>query len=43
LAFSGAVFLMFCLGIIVCLALLRTFRNDLARQQATVLSRVEFT
>jgi MFS family permease len=42
LAFGGAVFLMFFLGIIVCLSLLRTFRNDLAHQQATVLSRVEF-
>lgn len=43
LAFGGAVILMFFLGIIVCLFLLRTFRNDVARQQATVLSRVEFT
>jgi MFS family permease len=42
LAFGGAVFLMFSLGIIVCLSLLRTFRNDLARQQALVLSRVEY-
>ncbi len=41
LAFGGAVILMFFLGIIVCLFLLRTFRNDVARQQATVLSRVE--
>jgi len=29
------------LGIIVCLFLLRTFRSDVARQQAMVLSRVE--
>jgi MFS family permease len=42
LAFGGAVITMFFLGIIVCLLLLRTFRNDLARQQATVLSRVEY-
>ena len=40
LAFGGAVIIMFTLGIIVCLFLLRTFRDDLARQQATVLSRV---
>jgi len=32
---------MFFLGIIVCLFLLRTFRSDVARQQAMVLSRVE--
>jgi len=41
LAFGGAVITMFYLGIIVCLFLLRTFRNDVANQQATVLSRVE--
>jgi len=41
LAFGGAVILMFFLGIIVCLFLLRTFRSDVARQQAMVLSRVE--
>jgi MFS family permease len=39
-AFGGAVILMFFVGIIVCLALLRTFRLDMARQQATVSSRV---
>ena len=42
LAFGGAVITMFSLGIVVCLFLLRTFRTDLARQQATVLSRVEY-
>ena len=42
LAFGGAVITMFFLGMIVCLFLLRTFRNDRARQQATVLSRVEY-
>lgn len=42
LAFGGAVIIMFFLGIVVCLFLLRTFRNDVARQQATVLSRVEY-
>ena len=42
LAFGGAVIVMFFLGIIVCLFLLRTFRNDVTRQQATVLSRVEY-
>jgi len=41
LAFGGAVVTMFFLGIIVCLFLLRTFRADLASQQATVLSRVQ--
>jgi len=41
LAFGGAVITMFFLGIIVCLFLLRTFRADLASQQATVLSRVQ--
>ena len=40
LAFGGAVIIMFFLGIIVCLALLRTFRADVAKQQAIVLSRV---
>ncbi|MFZ5908967.1 MAG: MFS transporter [Chloroflexota bacterium] len=43
LAFGGAVIVMFFLGMIVCLFLLRTFRNDVTRQQETVLSRVEFT
>jgi MFS family permease len=40
LAFGGAVIIMFFLGIIVCLFLLRTFRKDVAHQQAIVLSRV---
>jgi MFS family permease len=39
-AFGGAVIIMFFLGIIVCLFLLRTFRKDVAHQQAIVLSRV---
>jgi len=38
-AFAGAVLLMFSLGILVCLALLRTVRRDMARQQALVRSR----
>ena len=42
LAFGGAVITMFFLGIIVCIFLLRTFRNDVAGQQATVLSHVEY-
>jgi len=41
LAFGGAVILMFFLGIIVCLFLLRTIRKDVASQQAMILSRVE--
>lgn len=43
LAFGGAVLLMFFLGVIVCLFLLRTFRSDAARQKAMVSSRVEYT
>ncbi len=39
-SFSGAVLLMFSLGIVVCLALLRTVRRDMAAQQALVRARV---
>jgi MFS family permease len=39
-AFGGAVIVMFALGILVSLALLRTMREDVARQQAVVESRV---
>lgn len=39
LAFGGAVLLMFGLGIVVCLALLRTLRGDVARQRAAVEAR----
>ena len=38
-AFGGVVLLMFGLGIIVCLALLRTLRRDIAAQQAVVRGR----
>ena len=40
LAFGGVVILMFTLGIVVCLALLRTFQKDTAAQEAMVSSRV---
>jgi MFS family permease len=40
IAFGGVVILMFALGIVVCLALLRTFQKDTAAQQAMVSSRV---
>lgn len=40
-AFGGAVLLMFSLGILVCLALLRTVRRDMAWQQELVRSRTE--
>lgn len=40
LAFGGVVVVMFLLGVGVCLALMRTFREDVARQQAIVKSRV---
>jgi len=39
-AFGGAVLLMFGLGIVVSLALLRTLRRDMARQKAIVQSRI---
>ncbi len=38
-SFGGAVLLMFSLGIVVCLALLRTVRRDMAAQQALVRAR----
>ena len=38
-AFGGVVLLMFGLGIVVCLALLRTLRRDMAAQQAVVQAR----
>jgi len=40
LAFGGAVILMFAVGIIVSLALVRTIQNDMRRQQAIVGARV---
>jgi len=40
IAFGGAVIVMFALGIVVSLALLRTMRKDLMRQQAIVGARV---
>lgn len=39
-SFGGAVVLMFSLGVAVSLALLRTVRRDMARQQALVRSRI---
>ena len=39
-AFGGVVLVMFALGIIVCLALLRTLRRDMARQKSIVQSRI---
>lgn len=39
-SFGGAVLLMFSLGIVVCLALLRTVRRDMAAQQALVRTRI---
>jgi MFS family permease len=41
LAFGGVVMVMFGLGIVVCLALLRTLRGDMARQTAFVEARVK--
>jgi MFS family permease len=40
LAFGGVVLLMFALGIMVCLSLLRTIRADMDRQKAVIESRV---
>jgi hypothetical protein len=40
LAFGGAILLMFSLGIIVSLALLRTLRQDTARQKELVTARL---
>jgi MFS family permease len=39
-AFGGVVLVMFGLGIVVCLALLRTLRRDMARQKAIVQARI---
>jgi MFS family permease len=39
LAFGGAIFLMYALGIVVCLALLRVYPGDLARRNALVEQR----
>jgi MFS family permease len=40
LAFGGVVIVMYALGIVVCLALLRTFRQDMAKRNAVVETRV---
>ncbi len=40
LAFGGTIIVMFVLGIIVSLALLRTFHNDAAHQQAVVATQI---
>jgi hypothetical protein len=40
IAFGGAVLLMFGLGIIVCLALFRTLRRDMAQQRAVIQERI---
>jgi MFS family permease len=40
LAFGGTIIVMFALGIVVSLALLRTFRNDVAHQQAIVAAQI---
>ena len=39
-AFAGAVLLMFSLGVLVCLALLRTMDGDIARREANVEAKV---
>jgi predicted MFS family arabinose efflux permease len=39
-AFGGAIFIMYVLGILVCLALLRTYRGDLSRRDELVAQRV---
>ena len=41
LAFGGVVIVMFGLGIVICLALVRTLRGDMARQTAFVEARVK--
>lgn len=43
LGFGGVVIFMFIAGILVCLGLLRTYRNDVNLQKATVRSRVILT
>lgn len=40
LALSGAIALMFTLGVLVCLGLLRTYRSDVTRRDALVAQRV---
>lgn len=40
LGFGGIVILMFMLGIVVCLGLLRTYQSDVAEQRVTVQSRI---
>jgi uncharacterized membrane protein YqjE len=40
LAFGGAILLMYVLGIIVCLFLLRTYRRDMERRNELVAARV---
>lgn len=40
IAFGGAVLLMYVLGVIVCLALLRTYQRDISRRDAIVVSRI---
>ncbi len=39
LAFGGAILLMYALGVIVCLSLLRTYRNDVERRNTLVANR----
>jgi MFS family permease len=40
LAFGGSIFLMYTLGILVCLALLRTYSRDLADRDSLVVQRI---
>jgi MFS family permease len=40
LAFGGVTLLMYCLGILVCLALLRTYQRDVSQREAVVEERV---
>jgi len=39
LSFGGVVLVMFTLGIVVCLALLRTLKGDIARHQVLIEAR----
>jgi MFS family permease len=41
LAFGGVIIAMYALGILVCLALLRTYSRDMSRRDSTVKTRVE--